>query len=351
MRSLQPTSAQRPAQRRAARGAGPTIYSVAELAGVSIASVSRVLQGSAAVSESTRRRVLDAVDELDYVPTGAARSLAVRHHEAQALVLPELSGPYFSELLMGFEARAAELGHSVLLLQAAGRDDLRGALRGLASRVDGMAVLGSAAIPEQLVESVRGSRPVVMIAGDPHPGVEAISAENASSTRILTEHLMDHGRLRIVFVGDPQAAPDVRDRHRGYLEAHRARGAEAPDPVRVPFREEHGAMVAERWLRKELDADAMVCANDELALSVMRRLQVAGEDVPARLAVVGFDDLMTARYVRPGLTTVRQPVRELGALAAVRLHELVSGREPRPEPTVLPTEPVVRGSCGCRETA
>ena len=113
----------------------------------------------------------------------------------------------------------------MLLLQAAGRDDLRSALRGLAGRVDGMAVLGSAAIPEEVVASVRGSRPVVMVAGDPQPGVEAITAENASSTRFLTEHLMDHGRERIVFVGDPQAAPDVRDRHRGYLEAHRARGA------------------------------------------------------------------------------------------------------------------------------
>ena len=119
----------------------------------------------------------------------------------------------------------------------------------------------------------------------------------------------------------------------------------------MPFREEHGTVVAERWLRREVDADAMVCANDELALSVMRRLQAAGADVPARLAVVGFDDLMTARYVRPGLTTVRQPVRELGALAAERLHELVSGHEPQPEPTVLPTEPVVRGSCGCPDDA
>jgi len=328
-----------------------TIYSVAQHAGVSIASVSRVMQGSATVSEATRRRVLDAADALNYVPTGAARSLAVRHHEAQALVLPELAGPYYSELLMGFEARAAELGHGVLLLQAAGRQDLTAAVRRLAGRVDGLAVLGSAAIPEAVVDSVRASRPVLLVAGDPHPGVEAISSENASSTRFLTEHLMQHGRRRIVFVGDPSAGPDVRDRRRGYLEAHAASGRTAADPLLVPFREQDGAAVAARWLSGTIDADALVCANDELALSVMRGVQAAGRRVPADLAVVGFDDLMTARYVRPGLTTVRQPVRELGALAAERLHELVGGRAPHAELTVLPTRPVVRGSCGCSDAA
>jgi LacI family transcriptional regulator len=347
----QATTARRTTRRPSDDPAGATtIYSVARHAGVSIASVSRVLQGSATVSEATRRRVLDAVEALNYVPTGAARSLAVRHHEAQALVLPELAGPYYSELLMGFESRAAELGHGVLLLQAAGRDDLAAALRRLAGRVDGMAVLGSAAIPDAAVDGLRGRRPVVLVAGDPRPGVATIAVENASSTRYLTEHLMEHGRRRIVFVGDPQAGPDVRDRHRGYLEAHVAAGRPAAEPVRVGFREQDGADVGRRWLAGEVDADAMVCANDELALSVMRRVQAAGTEVPDDLAVVGFDDLMTARYVRPGLTTVRQPVRELGALAAEQLHELVAGRAPAADPTVLPTLPVLRGSCGCPDT-
>ncbi len=115
------------------------------------------------------------------------------------------------------------------------------------------------------------------------------------------------------------------------------------------FREEDGAEVGARWLRGEIDADALVCANDELALSVMRHVRSAGVRVPERLAVVGFDDLMTARYVSPGLTTVSQPVRELGGLAAERLHELSAGRAPDPDLTVLPTRPVIRASCGCPE--
>src|SRR6476660_9063629 len=133
---------------------GATIYSVAEHAGVSIATVSRVLQGAGTVSSTTTQKVLDAVEQLNYVPLGAARSLAVRHHEAHGLVLPELTGPYYSELLMGFESRAAELGQSVVLILAEGKQDLPQAVRRLATRVDGLAMLGSSAIPEDTVTAL-----------------------------------------------------------------------------------------------------------------------------------------------------------------------------------------------------
>jgi LacI family transcriptional regulator len=335
-----------PQQRSAA-----TIYSVAELAGVSIASVSRVLQGSTAVSDKTRLKVLAAAEQLNYVPLGAARSLAVRRHEAHGLVLPELTGPYYSELLMGFESRAAELGQSVVLMLAGGKADLTRAVRHLASRVDGLAMLGSAAIPESVVRALQGSEPVLLIAGDPHEGIEAISAENTESAHELTLHLLDHGRRRLLFVGDPDSGPDIRDRYRGFAQAHRSRLAHAPaEPLRIPFREADGTGLAERILAGDVDADALVCANDELALSIMARLQDGGRDVPGDIAVVGWDDVMTARYVRPGLTTVRQPVRELGAMAADRLHELVTGASPRAGLQVLSTQVVLRASCGCAPT-
>ena len=331
---------------------GATIYSVAALAGVSIASVSRVLQGSTAVSDRTRVKVLAAAEQLNYVPLGAARSLAVRQHEAHGLVLPELTGPYYSELLMGFESRAAELGQSVVLMLAGGKADLTRAVRQLAARVDGLAMLGSAAIPESAVRALQGSKPLLLIAGDPHEGVEAIGAENTESARALTLHLLDHGRRRLLFVGDPGSGPDIRDRYLGFAQAHESRpGPAAAEPVRIPFREADGTRFAERILAGDVAADALVCANDELALSVMARLQEGGKAVPDDLAVVGWDDVMTARYVRPGLTTVRQPVRELGAMAADRLHELVTGASPRDGLQVLSTELVLRASCGCPPVA
>src|SRR3954464_8688877 len=130
-----------------AASAGATIYSVADRAGVSIATVSRVLQGAGTVSSTTTQKVLDAVDELNYVPLGAARSLAVRHHEAHGLVVAELSGPYYSELLMGFESRAAELSRSVTLMLTEGKADIARAVRQLATRVEFIPVLGSSAKP------------------------------------------------------------------------------------------------------------------------------------------------------------------------------------------------------------
>src|SRR6476661_359044 len=327
---------------------GATIYSVAALAGVSIASVSRVLQGSTAVSDRTKVKVLAAAEQLNYVPLGAARSLAVRHHEAHGLVLPELSGPYYSELLMGFESRAAELGQSVTLMLSDGKADLARAVRQLATRVDAIAVLGSAAMPPAVARALHGQKPVVIIAGTPQDGIESVGAENTHSAEQLTEHVLAHGRTRLVFVGDPGGAPDIAERHAGLVNAHRARGLAPAEPVRVPFREGEGEAVAERVLAGEIEADALVCANDELALGVMSRLQDAGRSVPADLAVVGWDDVMTSRYVRPGMTTVRQPVHELGVLAAERLHQRVDGAAALPGPVVLPTEVVLRGSCGCR---
>jgi LacI family transcriptional regulator len=323
-------------------GRGATIYSVARRASVSIATVSRVLQGSTAVSEKTRQKVLDAVDDLNYVPSGAARSLAVRHHETHGLVLPELGGPYYADLLVGFETRAAELQQSVILVLAGTKQDLGKALRTLTTRVDGIAVLGS--VPANLG---RGAKPVVIIAGDVQPGVEAIGAENVASARQLTEHLFEHGRRRLLFVGDTEAARDIRERYEGFVAAHRARGLDPAEPVRIPFRESDGAQFAQRLLAGEYEADALFCGNDELALAIMARLVDGGVQVPGDIAVVGWDDVMTSRYVRPGLTTVRQPVHELGALAAERLHQLVIGDPPRAERRVLPTQVVIRSSCGC----
>ncbi|MGN6524233.1 MAG: LacI family DNA-binding transcriptional regulator, partial [Actinomycetes bacterium] len=235
---------------------GTTIYSVAERAGVSIASVSRVLQGSPSVSDRTRDRVLRAAEELSYVPLSAARSLAVRHHEAHGLVLPELSGPYYSELLMGFESRAADLGQSVVLMLAEGKRDLSRSVRKLATRVDGIAMLGSAAIPAQTVTSLHGSKPVVLIAGEALPDVDAVSAENTTSAMALTEHVLAHGRRKLLFVGDPDSGPDVRDRYAGFVAAHSKRRRRAATPVRVEQRESAGTGIADRILSGVLSADA-----------------------------------------------------------------------------------------------
>jgi LacI family transcriptional regulator len=248
---------------------------------------------------------------------------------------------------MGFESRAAELGQSVVLMLAEGKDDVARAARSLATRVDGVAMLASAAIPDALPEMLRGSKPVVVIAGEAKPDVEAITSENTASAQALTAHVLRHGRRRLVFAGDPASGPDIRDRYAGFVAAHEDAHLTAAAPLPTELRESAGAALADRVLAGDLDTDALVCANDELALAVMKRLRQGGRSVPDDLAVVGWDDVMTARYVEPGLTTVRQPVRELGALAAERLHARITSADTVDETQVLPTQLVLRSSCGC----
>ena len=330
--------------------AGTTIYSVADAAGVSIATVSRVVQGTGAVSERTRSKVLDAIERLDYMPTAAARSLAVRQHEALGLVLPELTGPYFSELLMGFEETAAEHRLSVVLSLAehGGTLDADRFAR-LAATVDGIAVLGGV-VSDDALRRIARQKPLLVVAGADTPGVDRLSAENTTSSAALTAHLVDdHGRTRPVFVGDPDLAPDVRQRFEGFRGVLEARRIAVPDPLRGGLREEDGLRAAERLLADGMPADAVVCANDEIALALTSRLAGAGVGVPEDVAVTGWDDVMAARYVQPGLTTVRQPVRELGGLVARRLHQRITGAASPQDESILATRVVVRGSCGCPE--
>lgn len=324
-----------------------TIYSVAQRAGVSIATVSRVLQGTTSTSEGTRRKVMQAVEELDYVPLRAARSLAVQRHEAHGLVVPELRGPYYAELLTGYESAAAALGQSVVLVVTGRRDDPTQAVRDLAGRVDGLA-LSYSTIADPVVQSLARTTPVVLVARQQVPGTDAVVTESTESARALTAHLFAHGRTHLVFVGDPDSSSDVQARYTGFRHAHAA--ADIPvrrPPLRVPFLEAAGVQVAEEILRRRVKVDGLVCANDELALAVMKRLEGSGVRVPDDIAIVGWDDVMTARYITPGLTTVRQPMREPGQTAATRLHERITGMPARPEPIVLPTELVLRSSCGC----
>lgn len=326
-----------------------TIYSVAQLAGVSIATVSRVLQGTSATSPSTRANVLRAVEELEYVPLRAARSLAVQQHAAHGVVVPDLIGPYYSEVLMGYESAAAQLGQSVIIVVTQKLEDPARAVRNLSSRVDGL-VAANSTISDEAAGSLGRRLPVVLLARPAVAGCDSVSAENAESARALTEHLLAHGRRRLYFVGDPDGSPDVQERYQGFTAALSAADASAVGPaIRVEFLECSGAEVAAQVVDHANGPDALVCANDELALSTMKALQRAGVKVPDDIAIVGWDDVMTARYVSPGLTTVRQPLYELGRAAATRLHERITGASPAPEPRILPTELVLRSSCGCPE--
>ncbi|MEH0823798.1 MULTISPECIES: LacI family DNA-binding transcriptional regulator [unclassified Micromonospora] len=326
-----------------------TVREIARLAGVSVATVSRVSNGTGQVSEEMRRRVLEAIEEHGYRPDHLGRALAARRHGALGLVFPGLSGPYFTELIQGFESEAVPARASVHILCTHLREDSDDQVLEMARRVDGIAVIGGT-ISETALLRLAATVPVVVLAGRGPDTVSSVSVDNAPAMTLLTRHLLvDHGLRRLAFVGNPDGSPDVSERWAGFRQAYRELDLTPPaEPVRVAMQQPDGVLAAERLLVDGTAPQAVVCANDEIALGVLVGALGRGLRVPEDLVITGFDDAPMAALVSPSLTTVRQPIRDLAAEAARQI--LSAAADPHaaaPESIVLPTEFVVRRSCGC----
>jgi LacI family transcriptional regulator len=324
-----------------------TIHAVARRAGVSTATVSRVLNGRAPASEPTRAKVIAAARELSYSPPDRSRRLAGTRRDAFGMVLEDLDGSYYSELVMGFGSAAADRGQGVALFVARRRHGASEALEALARRVDGLAI-GANTVPDSVVHDLSRGLPVVVLARHEVTGCDSLRTENLENAAWLTSHLLGHGRSHLVFVGDPDSSPDVAERYSGFRMAHVV--ADVPlrrPPLRVPLVEGAGIQVADEIVRRRVKVDGLVCANDDLALAIIKRLQDDGARLPDDLAIVGWDDVLAARYISPALTTVRQPIRDLGRLAAERLQARIAGEDPVDSVRVLPAQVIIRSSCGC----
>lgn len=258
-----------------------TIYEGAHRAGVSIATVPRALRDSELVTEETRARVRAAAVELHSMPSRLGRSLAEGRHAANGIVFPDLVGPYYGEVVLGYEETAAGFGSSVLILTTHGRRDETGAVRDLAGRVDGMALLGRTVDDDVVAGIAATGLPLVMVARPPVEGADIVRTRNERTAVALGEHLLGHGHRRLVFLGDPGAAPDVAGRYAGLRAA-------VPDVPAVPcdLRIISGQAAASELLLHDVP-DAIVCANDEIALGVHLAAEEAGLSVPADVAVVG----------------------------------------------------------------
>jgi LacI family transcriptional regulator len=323
-----------------------TIYEVARHAGVSISTVSRVLRDSDLVTPDTAARVRRAVADLQFIPNRLGRSLAEGQHAASGIVFPDLVGPYYAEVVLGYEDVASTLGRSVLILTTRGRPDAASAVLDLAGRVDGMVIFGRT-VDDEVVEGIAATGlPVVLIAREPVGHVDTVRTRNAETAAELAAHLAAHGFRRVVFLGDPGGSPDVAGRFAGLTAGLRAAGLPAPGPVECAIDLAAGEAAARSLLaRRTGRPDVVVCANDEVALGFHVAAEAAGVRVPEDIAVTGWDDVLAARFA--GLTTVRQPMRELGAVAARWLHERISTKaSTRTRHRVLPTQLVVRRSCG-----
>ena len=343
---------QRPTRSRARKSptsGRATIYSVAERAGVSIATVSRVLSGAGVTSQESTEKVLKAARELAYVPQNSAKSLASSRYQTHAVVIGSLDGPYYSELLMGYEEVAARYDQELLLV-VADRPRRNRTLADLRARVDGV-MIAQMNIPAGEIAALARLIPVVLVGRTEIEGCDGVVSESVETATTLTRHLIEvHGRRRLVFVGDPGQSFDVAARHRGFSDALRAADLDpVSDPLVVPYTEQGGDEAVEKVLALPDRPDALVCANDEVALALILGLRRHGIGIGTEVAVTGWDDVTAARYVTPGLTTARQPVREMAGRAAELLHRRVGGLQDPGGQHVLPTEVVIRQSCGCSD--
>ena len=324
-----------------------TVREIARLAGVSVATVSRVYNGVGHVAPTTRRKVLDAIEATGFRPDPLGKALAAGRHGAVGLVFPGLAGPYFAELIQGFESAAVQSRASVHILCTHMRDDAEAQVSEMARRVDGIAVLGGT-VGDEALAGLAKAVPTVVMAGAAPAGATSVRVENRDAMADLTTHLLaDHQLRDLVFVGTPEGSPDVWERYAGFAAAHRDRDLTPAEPLRVPMVSHDGLRATEELLDGGARPGALVCANDELALGALIAVLGRGLRVPQDVVLTGFDDGPMAALVSPPLTTVRQPAGEMAARAAA----ILLTTEERTECDVLlPTEVVVRGSCGCGDS-
>jgi DNA-binding LacI/PurR family transcriptional regulator len=337
---------------------GATLEEVASRSGVSRATVSRVVNGSPRVSPDVRRSVQAAIAELGYVPNRAARSLVTRRSDSIAVVIAEPTGrlfsdPFFPRLLRGISTvLAARDLQLVLLMPSSPTETHRTADYLTAGHVDGALLVslhGDDPLPARIAAA---GVPVVVGGWRPPHGVPAsyVDVDNRGGARSAVEHLIAGGRKTIATITGPaDMAPGI-DRLAGYNDALAEAGlAAAPDLVAVgDFSQESGVAGMERLLAARPDVDAVFAASDLTAAGAMTVLAAAGRRVPEDVAMAGFDDSAVAMTTRPALTSVRQPIEEMGHEMARQLIDLVEGSDPVPRRVILATELVRRASSAGR---
>jgi LacI family transcriptional regulator len=329
--------------------------------------VSRVLAGYERVLPGTRDKVLTAVTELGYVPSGAAKDLAARRTGVLGLCFPDLTGDqdsepgdagyWYDEVIRGMERAARRSGYAVLIA-ASHHSDGGGLVLSVAGRCDGLVVLARTA-PEAMIEHIAARIPVVLLAqggGEGTRAIDYLTVANEAGAYQVTAHLADvHGFTGLCFIAGPRESPDSASRLEGFRRATAGLASTGPSqgwsmPVyHGDFTTAGGRRVTEQILAAGPVPRALVCANDQTAIGAMAALQHAGLSVPGDVAVTGFDGIQLGRHLHPSLTTVVQPMAALGDTAVTMLKDRIDGSA-LPQRTVeLPVRLELGGSCGCAE--
>ena len=329
-----------------------TIKQVAEKAGVSIQTVSRVLNDRPDVSEETRRRIRNIIDQMGYQPFAIARGLASNRTYTLGLVTVDFSDRWFSQVVTGAEKEAHEHGYFFMLGSSAGNpEDEPKFLRLLAQRhVEGVLFIRASFLEESehLIRLKETGIPVV-ISGYalPDSGVAVVDVDNVGGGRKATEYLLGLGHKRIAMLTGPSDWNSARDRREGYIQALQANGV-SPDPeliIEAAWLHRDGYLGMQMLLEKKVPFSAVFAQNDRLARGAISALHQAGLRVPEDVSVIGYDDVPEAEFSDPPLTTIRQPMKEIGQAATRLLIQMIENPETSPTQVLFDTELVVRSSC------
>lgn len=305
-----------------------TLRDVAREAGVSVATASRAINGHSNVTAPTRAAVMAAVKKLSFVPHSGARSLTRRKTDTVGVILPDLFGEFFSEIIRGIDLVAHESGMHLLLGNMHGSaHETAAAVASMRGRVDGLLVMPPELKPETLAENLDPVLPTVLLNYDAGTlDLPYVAVDNYRGAWAMTEALLTSGARHIVHIAGPKHNRDARDRQRGFVDAMaKIAGQRSPAILPGDFSEEAGAQAARLLIQGQLPADAVFAANDLMAVGCIMQLSEAGLSVPRDLMVAGFDDIPLARHVSPALTTMQVKIDRLGSTGMMMLLRLLRG--------------------------
>ena len=312
-----------------------TIEMVARMAGVSPSTISRVLNGTAAVSEIKKQAIHSAIAQLGYVPNPMARGLAGGRTYSVGVITQAVDSPFYGAALRGIEEELDPAGYRPLIVSgnwnAAGEARCIELLR--SRRVDGIIVL-TGRLPDQALQACARTVPVVVTGRSlKGPGLYSLKFDNFAGAHIATQHLIQLGHRHIGFITGDSEHPDSMERLNGYKAALQSAGIEFDPSLVVPgeYHEVSGMLAIERLLQSRTIVTAIFAANDQMAFGAALGLRRRSLRVPDDISLVGFDDLPTSQFASPPLSTVHQPAHELGRLAASSMLHLLTGTQPTAE--------------------
>lgn len=329
-----------------------TIKEVSQKAGVSTATVSRVFNNTGLVDEETRQRVLDASKELRYMPNAVGRSLSTRRTDSIGLLLPDIYGEFFSEVIRGADQTAQQNRYHLLVSSSHNhRNEIEVALRVMSGRVDGLILMSPQIDAQTLISNLPVNLPVVLLnCFVDGVSFDSLSIDNLGGAYQMTQHLIQHGHERIAVITGHDDNLDADERIRGYRQALQENHLPIAEDWEISgsFSEESGYMAVQKVLALTPRPTAIFALNDSMAIGALGALREYGVAIPQEMALAGFDDIPIARFLSPTLTSVRVSIHELGAMAMQKLvHAIREKNNHAKQHVVIPTSLALRESCGC----